>query len=44
MKVPVYFSEKFNADTIGRLFERALADTGGRIGKKDRVAVKLHFG
>jgi uncharacterized protein len=44
MKVPVYFSEKFNADTISRLFERALADTGGRIGRKDRVAVKLHFG
>jgi uncharacterized protein len=44
MKVPVYFSEKFNADKISRLFERALADTGGRIGKKDRIAVKLHFG
>ena len=44
MKVPVYFSDKFNADTIGGLFERALADTAGRVGKKDRVAVKLHFG
>ncbi len=44
MKVPVYFSETFSADRIGRLFERALADTDGRIGKQDRVAVKLHFG
>jgi uncharacterized Fe-S center protein len=44
MKVPVYYSEKFSADRISRLFERALADTGGRIGKRDRVAVKLHFG
>jgi uncharacterized Fe-S center protein len=44
MATAVYFSEKFSADTIGLLFERALADTGGRIGPKDRVAVKLHFG
>jgi uncharacterized protein len=44
MKVPVYFSEKISEETIGRLFERALADTAGRIGRKDRVAVKLHFG
>jgi len=44
MAAAVYFSEKFSADTISGLFERAMADTGGQIGKKDRVAVKLHFG
>ena len=44
MAAAVYFSEKFSADTVSGLFERAMADTGGRIGKKDRVAVKLHFG
>jgi len=44
MAAAVYFSEKFSEDTIGRLFVSALADTGGRIGKEDRVAVKLHFG
>jgi uncharacterized Fe-S center protein len=44
MSAAVYFSEKFSADTVSGLFERALADTGGRIGGKDRVAVKLHFG
>lgn len=44
MAAAVYFSETFSADTVSRLFERALADTGGRIGEKDRVAVKLHFG
>ena len=44
MAAAVYFSDKFNEDTIGHLFERALADTAGRIGTEDRVAVKLHFG
>ena len=44
MAAAVYFSDKFSEDTIGRLFERALTDTAGRIGTEDRVAVKLHFG
>ncbi|NPV06204.1 MAG: DUF362 domain-containing protein [Syntrophaceae bacterium] len=44
MAAAVYFSETFGDDAIGRLFDKALADTGGRIGKEDRVAVKLHFG
>jgi hypothetical protein len=44
MPAAVYFSDTFRADTIGRLFERALADTAGGIGKGDRVAVKVHFG
>jgi len=44
MAAAVYFSEKFSEDAIGRLFERALADTAGRIGREDRVAVKVHFG
>jgi uncharacterized Fe-S center protein len=44
MSAAVYFSEKFSADTVSGLFERALVDTGGRIRGKDRVAVKLHFG
>lgn len=44
MAASVYFSEKFSADTISHLFERALADTAGKIGVRDRVAVKLHFG
>ena len=44
MAVKVYFSDTFSADAIGCLFERALSETGGKIAKGDRVAVKVHFG
>ncbi len=44
MKATVYFSDAFGEDVIVGLFERVLADTGGRIGRETRVAVKLHFG
>ena len=44
MAAAVYFSDQFSADTIGRLFGRVLAEAGEKIGQRDRVAVKLHFG
>ncbi len=44
MAAAVYFSDHFSADTIGRLFGRVLAEAGEKIGQRDRVAVKLHFG
>ncbi len=40
----VYFSKEFSEDAIRTCFERAFADTGGAIGAKSRVAVKVHFG
>lgn len=44
MAAAVYFSGHFSEDTIGRLFGRVLAEAGEKIGQRDRVAVKLHFG
>jgi uncharacterized Fe-S center protein len=44
MAAAVYFSDHFSEDTIGRLFGRVLTEAGEKIGQRDRVAVKLHFG
>lgn len=41
MAARVYFSEKFDMDTIRELFSRALEDSGIGSGK---IAIKVHFG
>lgn len=43
MKPNVYFSPRMDGTAVGALFETALAD-GVKVGKKSRVAVKVHFG
>ena len=44
MAPKVYYSRRIGADTIRAVFEKALADTSGRIGRGRRLAVKVHFG
>lgn len=41
MAARVYYSEKFDTETIRDLFSKALADSGMRGGK---IAIKVHFG
>lgn len=40
----VFFSPRFDGETIGSVFREALNDLDKDISLKDRVAIKLHFG